>query len=262
MLSTLHNVIGSPAAAAGLTDFLVSQTPDKRLGITAIDTTNLKNGIISELAEMCLSEKEKLQFDTYTFEKRRHQWLLGRVCAKQAVLGMIDGSDTGRGLTPLHIAIDVAASGRPLLSAESANLLPVIPEISISHSEHKIIALAADGHCGIDVQVLTDTLFKVKSRFCSEKEDTRLNTAIDDERAQLGLLWTAKEAIRKCFGSFGTIGFLAMELTGIDRTQSCSLLTIQLDQRYAGTDTVTVAASIEDDCSIGACIVRKEADRA
>lgn len=258
MLSTLSNLSELPPISTDLTEFLVSQTPEKQLGITTINADYLKNGFISELAETCLTVQEKQLFDTYTFEKRQLEWLLGRICAKQSVLKLIDRTDNLQELTPMDISIDIAANGRPFLNDKTTKLLQLAPEISISHSDRRIIAIAADGYCGIDIQALTDTLFKVKSRFCSEKENTLLQATIDDELTQLGLLWVAKEAVRKCFGSFKTIGFLDMELTGIEHGKSCTFLNLQLDGCYAGVDTATVAASVEDNYCLGGCVVPKE----
>lgn len=262
MLSTLHYLSELPPLPAELTDFLISKTPEKHLGISTINTNHLKNGSIPELAKACLAEQEKHLFNTYTFEKRQLQWLLGRICAKQSVLKFIDHTDNPHELTPLDIIIDVAPNGRPFLNDETTKLLQQAPDISISHSDRKIIALAANGYCGIDIQALTDTLFKVKNRFCSEKENVLLQETVDDELTQLGLLWVAKEAVRKCFGSFKMIGFLAMELTEIDHGKSCTFLEIQLDGHCADVDTVTVAASVVDNYCLGGCIVPKEADHA
>lgn len=262
MLSTLHKQPDSPPVSRDLAEFLISCTPGKLIGLTTIDSNHIKNGTSREMVSSYLTEQEKSQLDTYTFEKRRQEWLLGRICAKQSVLDLLSNASGSDQLTPLDIAIEVAPSGRPFVKPGPIGSTLPIPDISISHSNRKIIALAANGHCGIDIQVITETLFKVQSRFCSAQENSLLHTAIDDDLVQLGLLWVAKEAVRKCFGSFRTIGFMAMELTEVNHTESCSFLELQLDRHCAGTDVVTVAASVEDDYCLGACIVPREIDDA
>jgi phosphopantetheinyl transferase len=262
MLSTIHNLADGASIAAGLRNFLVSQTPDKHLSITLIDADDLKNGAIHELADTFLNEPEKRQLETFTFEKRRYQWLLGRVCAKRSVLNLIDPPGEPPRFSPLDITIAVAADGRPIAALRSTTKLHPLPGISISHSGRKIVALAANALCGIDIQLLTDTLFKVRDRFCSDKESTMLHEAINDELPQLGMLWSAKESVRKCLGEFTTIGFLAMELTRIEHHQSCAFLELQLNRSCPGVDSVTVVASVEDGYCLSACIVPKAPDHA
>jgi len=262
MLTPLPETPESLSISASLTDFLISCTPEKQIGVTTIDTDHLVNGAVSELAAACLNEQEMRQFNTYTFEKRRWQWLVGRVCAKKSVLKLLADTGTSQELTLSDIAIGVAPTGRPFLSSTPAEAARPVPDISISHSGRLVIALAAHGYCGIDIQLLTDTLFKVKSRYCSEQEHTLLDAAVGDELTQLGLLWVAKEAVRKCFSSFETIGFLGMELTGIEQSGSCSLLELRLAPGCGGVESVTVAASAEDQYCLGACIVPGEAERA
>ena len=262
MLTPLPETPESLSISASLTDFLISCTPEKQIGVTTIDTDHLVNGAVSELAAACLTEQEQCQFDTYSFEKRRLQWLVGRVCAKQSVLKLYENIAGAQQLLPSDISIGVAPSGRPFLDALSIEPTHPAPDISISHSGQLVIALAAHGSCGIDIQMLTDTLFKVKSRYCSEQEHTLLDAAVGDELTQLGLLWVAKESVRKCFSNLETIGFLGMEVTAIQQSGSCSLLEMRLDQSCGGVETVTVAASAEEHYCLGACIVPGEAERA
>jgi len=255
MLDTAHNPKNLPGVPPELLDFLISQTPDKRLGIAQLDANHLKNGTIAELAASYLAEPEKQQFATYTFAKRRRQWLFGRICAKQSLLQLLEKPGGRNKPAPLDIVIDVAPGGRPFLHETAAALFDSTPDISISHSHDRIIAIAAHGRCGIDVQVLTDTLFKVQSRFCSTAENMLLQSLIDDELPQLGLLWTAKEAVRKSFSSFRTLGFQEMALTGIEHRASTALLTMQLTPSCTGINTVTVAAAVLDGYCLGACVI-------
>ncbi|NNK12781.1 MAG: 4'-phosphopantetheinyl transferase superfamily protein, partial [Desulfofustis sp.] len=179
-----------------LHDFLCQRVPGQALGLVLIDQNRALNGKHSQLIDAWLTADEKLQLERYTFEKRRNEWFLGRICAKQSTIELL--AQLGiKSINPLEITIAVGTSGRPYLKLPEINGLERIPDISISHSHGKVTGLAGNCHCGIDIQLLTDTLFKVRDRFCSRPEMALLTDTSEDERAQLGMLWVAKEAIRK-----------------------------------------------------------------
>jgi phosphopantetheinyl transferase len=95
------------------------------------------------------------------------------------------------------------------------------PELSISHSQGLAAALAvADYPCGLDLQRVTDTVLRVREKFChkSEAELLRcLGKSPESALQSLTMLWTAKEALRKGLGGHPLTGFLAMRLISLDQ---------------------------------------------
>ncbi|MGI9537352.1 MAG: 4'-phosphopantetheinyl transferase superfamily protein [Desulfocapsaceae bacterium] len=231
--------------------FLSQRAPGRSLGMVLVDRHQAMNGSQSELISTWLNEEEKNQLSRYSFEKRRTEWFLGRICAKQSTMDLLDRLDIDP-LNPLQITIAVGPSGRPYLQLPTLKGLNRIPDISISHSHDKVIGLAGNCRCGIDVQLLTDTLFKVSDRFCSDSELALLNGTSEDELVQLGMLWVAKEAIRKSLESSRPAGFLSMHLNEVRREQRYWLLDFHLDTP-AGTNSISTVVHIDNHYCLGVC---------
>ncbi len=237
-----------------LRHFLNSRAPGNQLGIVVVDRDSLLNGNESELVSTWLTEEERLQLNRYSFEKRRNEWFLGRICAKQSAIDLL-----GRyGVEPIHphdIIICVKSSGRPYLVFPLLSGIETVPDISISHSHDKVTAIAGNCRCGIDIQKMTDTLFKVRDRFCSETELAALNSSAEDELVQLGMLWVAKEAIRKCLDEPRPTGFLSIHLKEVRYDRQFRLLDFQIDDPQDGTGAVTSVVHIDNDYSLGVCTI-------
>lgn len=167
-----------------------------------------------------LSPAEQATFSGFTFPKRRWEWLGGRLAAKAAALAW-----AGQTLTVAALAewqVTGAPDGRPGL--QRVGLSPAAPalELSISHSHGVAAALVvAERPCGLDLQKVTDTVLRVRERFCTEAEAALLRRAgvgpDEREEVRLTLLWAAKEAVRKGRGGVPLTGFLAMRLAGLER---------------------------------------------
>lgn len=142
-----------------------------------------------------LSPAEARIFARFAYPKRRLEWLGGRLVAKHC-LAELEGM--GPSLPRHYSAYTLlpGASGQPVLTAP-AELAAV--RVSISHSRRYAAAVAtATGPCGIDIQHKTDRLHTVQERFTSTAELARL-TCIPDPLVRLTLLWSAKEAVKKCW---------------------------------------------------------------
>lgn len=158
-----------------------------------------------ELADFSLAPAEAAVFSGFRLAKRRTEWLAGRIAAKSAAFNLLAASD--RDFKRLTVFAD--EHGRPMLqnacSGESQ-----LPEISISHSGSQVVAVAAWQPCGIDVQEITPQLGRVRERFAIRSEEEVLSSIVGDGDQMLlglGLLWTAKEALRKVFGVLPLPGF-------------------------------------------------------
>ncbi len=254
MLSKDHRHLPLASLPEDLHRFLSARFPDNRLGAAMYESPGLLNGNEELLATHWLTAQERIQLDCYTFEKRRREWFMGRICAKQSVIDLL-GSGYAASLSPTDISIDVSSSGRPFLTLPETAELKTIPDISISHSHDRVIAIAGNCLCGIDVQLLTDTLYKVKDRFCSEADLALLASTSEEDLVQLGLLWVAKESIRKCLRGPHLIGFLDMHLRNIRYEDDFRLLDFQVDGDDSGSISISAVASLDADYCLGVCTI-------
>lgn len=138
-----------------------------------------------------LSPAEMDRLATFRLDKRRREWLGGRLAGKQALL-LLTGTDHAAHT----ISILPDKHGRPRLTAP---LPPPLPSLSISHSGTLAVAMASRSHhCGIDVQEIVPRIERLADRIGDPLELALLTQAIDsDTTTRLTMLWTAKEAAKK-----------------------------------------------------------------
>ena len=113
------------------------------------------------LADEILSPGERTHWlNMRAVEKRRHEWLLGRCAAKEAVRLLIERRQGLRwALAEIQIVPD--AYGCPQVSLSGAGSQPAAasqaassPSISIAHSDGTAVALAAWDRPGVDLESL------------------------------------------------------------------------------------------------------------
>lgn len=145
--------------------------------------------------EEVLDRRELTRFHDFSREKRRREWLAGRIVAKLAALTLL-----GRNRERLQsLAIGTEPGGRPFPERqESRTNQPLF--LSITHSGRHAGGMAAHVPCGLDLQEISARLTGVQDRFTSPGEKKILARVIDaPEQKLLTIIWTAKEAIKKCF---------------------------------------------------------------
>ena len=130
-------------------------------------------------------------------EKRRKQWLMGRIAAKDAVRSYVLRKH-GVSLRMLDLQLEVSESGAAGISAIGFNNLSM-PQISISHCETIVCAIAEERIAGIDVEELKvrDEGFEKLAFTASEK---LFLDRLSDHRDYIcwsTAFWTAKEASAK-----------------------------------------------------------------
>ena len=233
--------------------------------MTILDITPHVNGEETALLASWLTTGEIEQLNCYSFEKRKNEWLSGRLCAKKATLDLLNhnGSES---FGPLDFSIEAGNSGKPFIHfADETNSPDAQVEISITHSRGKAIGMAGNSLCGIDVQHLSGTLFKVRDRFCSDIEMAILEEIPVDEIIHLGLLWVAKEALRKCLSSIRMLGFKELKLTRVINVEDYHLLHFNLAADTISIPdhtTLTVLAHHDKSFAVGICSIDKELFRA
>lgn len=161
-----------------------------RLGVAPLATLA---GCAPGVASRCLSACELEQWVGFSLEKRRIEWLGGRIAAKWAAAGLLNET----AVDWQDLMIRSAEDGRPCLVTGTHALAPFI---SISHSGPLAVALAANFPCGLDLQQPDPRMLKVKKRFAAPVEEELLHAFLPktfSETERLTLLWAAKEAVRK-----------------------------------------------------------------
>jgi 4'-phosphopantetheinyl transferase EntD len=101
-----------------------------------------------------------------------------------------------------------------------------LPHISISHSHGLALGLAAECPCGVDIQEVTGTLEKVKGRFVTPAEKNLLYACCPSSEKKgrgLGLIWSAKEAIKKASPLHPLPGFLELSLQKAEKKDGYQL---------------------------------------
>jgi len=164
-------------------------------------------------AERWLSSDERARLSALRVEKRRRDWLLGRLNAKALLTGLIETATGGRP-EPAEIEIARHASGAPFVRLcpdarptgpyEPGVRLPLV--VSNTHSAgHALFAAAwtdraspASFTLGVDLEwveprsagFIRDFLTPIERRFCEREDGARR-----DLRANL--VWSAKESVLK-----------------------------------------------------------------
>jgi 4'-phosphopantetheinyl transferase len=137
-----------------------------------------------------LGEREREVLARLRFERRRHDWLLGRWTAKAAVSGWLS--------VAIHeVEILAAPDGAPeaWIGAERA---PV--SISISHRGGRSLALLDDtpAVAGCDLELIEPRSAAFVSEWLSPREQQFMSACDRHQRPLLAnLIWTAKEAAAK-----------------------------------------------------------------
>lgn len=143
-----------------------------------------------------LSAAEANVYAGLTVEKRRADWLLGRITAKQLAQSYLDNT-TGR--APSLDAIIVAAEpdGAPYASLGGARL-PV--SLSISHSHGTalcaLVEASAGQSLGCDIEWIEPRDPSFGAEFFTAREQAQAAASPEPDVA-LTALWSAKEAVLK-----------------------------------------------------------------
>ena len=82
-----------------------------------------------------------------------------------------------------------------------------------------------------------------------------LTEAFDDELVQLGMLWVAKEAIRKSLERTRPAGFLSMRLNEVRQSEGYWLLDFHLEDAHHGEALFTTVVHVDGHYCLGVCTI-------
>lgn len=127
-------------------------------------------------------------------ERRKEDWLAGRVAAKDAVRRFLWERGAGP-LWPIEVEIPAADDGAPEVRAPGGHDL----RVSISHKEGRALAMVAEGvDPGVDLETVEPRPPELDRAAFSERERGWLSERPEAERdAWRARLWAAKEAAAK-----------------------------------------------------------------
>ena len=138
-----------------------------------------------------LTPSEREIFERLAVDKRKQDWLAGRIAGKRAVQ-----KETG---LPFHrIEIRVEESGRPRVFAggQASELF-----LSITHSADFAAAIAGRAPIGLDLEKIEPRDRSFEDLVLTAEDRARLDGLTGVERDQhLTLLWCEKEAYAKLIG--------------------------------------------------------------
>jgi acyl transferase domain-containing protein/phosphopantetheinyl transferase (holo-ACP synthase) len=140
-------------------------------------------------------------------KKRKIDWLLGRIAAKEAVRKIVH-MKTGLLLGPHDVEILKLESGAPVVKVSHGDSMVPALDISISHTKDVAVAFATVsgglfGRPGIDAEVVRQYEPDFAATFLQPHELQYLAGCPSDRAsAELTRLWSAKEALYKaCHGA-------------------------------------------------------------
>jgi len=156
------------------------------------------------LAHLMLCPEERRQWYELTAEpERRTDWLMGRIAAKDAVRQWAHDR-FGVQLAPVDVRISTTATGKPIVVCPALADLGPVPEVSISHCEGAVVAVASDAGrpVGIDFERSGNAVRLARVEAALEPRELALLAGAPGLRADHALLlWCAKEAAAKAHGA-------------------------------------------------------------
>jgi phosphopantetheinyl transferase len=232
------------------------------LGLLSATTVAEHPQADSRFCEM-LHPKEAAILSGYRFPKRRSEYLTGRICAKMAIQGFSNLTET-HAIPLLLPEIEIAntVNGRPNVRVHTPKANALKMDISISHSGNYGVALAAESKCGIDLQRQEAALRRVQEKYCSEGEYRLLETFLTDNDAvtRLAIVWAAKEAAKKALSHWQMPGFLDLEVRELKSFTHCMALSLRLTHTKSQQipEELTVVAGMFDDYALAICLVNED----
>jgi len=141
---------------------------------------------------MTLSKKLEMEFRSIRADGIRLQWVASRFILQQLARNAV-------------LELEKDNYGKPHFEHDTRF-------ISLSHCQGYAAAISADVAVGIDVEMVSNRVQRVKNRFLSAEEINLLG----ETDAMLMLAWSAKEAVYKMYGQKGLIFKTDMTIQSVD----------------------------------------------
>jgi acyl transferase domain-containing protein/phosphopantetheinyl transferase len=155
------------------------------------------------LERTMLSAEERLAFAALSGQQRRRDdWLIGRIALKEAARTWIERAHGVR-LMPADLVLRVAEGGKPYIAGDELEHLGDMPDVSVAHAGGEAVAVAAPP--GIAVGVDLERVGRIAAADLlaggfSDAERTLVSGGAGDPETTALQAWCAKEAAAKCLG--------------------------------------------------------------
>jgi 4'-phosphopantetheinyl transferase len=155
-----------------------------------------------------LTAAERAKYESFRFEKRRRDWLLGRWTAKQLLLNLEDvpANEIGR----LEIATGTNGAPRPLLDSR-----PAAAALSLSHSNGRAFCAASHDlrRLGCDIELVESRSFSfIDTFFTARERQLVVDSGPADRDALVTMVWSAKESVLKALGTGLSVDTIDVEV--------------------------------------------------
>ena len=155
-------------------------------------------GLSVDLIQQHLSDQEKKRFVAMRFQKRREEWLLGRLAVKSLLRQTMPELETVR---DHRLTVANHDEGAPYVLLDGKQL-PVV--VSLSHRAKRAVAavsLEPEIGLGIDLEWAEPHAASFFADYFTPGELELLKRAAPEANQQVGtILWSAKEAMLKALG--------------------------------------------------------------
>lgn len=192
------------------------------------------------------NKDELLQYYQYKYEKRRIDFALGRIAAKNAIMEYTDE------IEPQKILIKNGYFNQPVVSYGGLGNV----QISISHCDHIGIAVAFPEELliGLDIEKVNGNLVDILDRQLTDKEKSLYNSCEVSKEEIATVLWCAKESISKTLKIGFTVPLDVFEINEIIKDKNsliCKYSKFTLFQtNIYRTDQYFIAVTCPSGCTI------------
>lgn len=174
-----------------------------------------------------LHPTEEAYFSSLSHPRRQHSYLLGRYCAKQAIIACDDD------INLREIAIETGVFGHPVVTDIPRSHL----QVSISHTDNFGAAISSpETHpMAIDVEAICPSkrdAIKTQLSLDEQKLWVSLRKGEGNEITQLTFLWTVKEALSKALKCGLTVPFEVLEIEVIKEKEGLLISSFKNFKQY------------------------------
>ena len=206
-------------------------------------------GTLEWCGDYVLSESERLEFTSASkVEKRKREWLAGRIAAKDAVRQLLR-DECGITVCPADIEIVQDENGRPSPYGFWIEKAGFVPQVSITHADGIAYALTClpsqEVIAAIDTEAIRERDQAFEEMAFTEGE-IELLMAAADRKAACTAFWCAKEAVAKAIG-VGVAGKpKAFEVVDTNWQAQTLMVAVHQSDTVAENNQVLVHYLIED----------------
>jgi phosphopantetheinyl transferase len=179
---------------------MLPELPPECLAVTTSEA-DLRQGDVNGIILLYLAAEELASLKSMT-ERRRNEFVLGRIAMKDALRRWLARPSGGEMPHPASIVLGATAEGKPFFQPIPGG--SAMPEVSVAHSEGRAVAVVSPFAAGIDLEPVSRPVTRILGDFALPEELRLLEelaAAAPSDGAWPTRLWCAKEAAGKALGT-------------------------------------------------------------